>query len=112
MVKRLHGCRKGSERYAAEESKIKLKCTNMIVVRHGKLNILYSGNIPVFLQIILNLLIELRKALEVNMTTNTMEVKMHISAGDNLDTHLATKRYMITPQWVQTAKESITLNHR
>ena len=56
----------------------------MIVVCHGTHNIIYSGNIPVFLQIILNLLIELRKSLEMNMTTNTMEVKMHISARDEL----------------------------
>ena len=56
----------------------------VVVVCHGIHNIIYSGNIPVFLQMILNLLIELRKALEMNMTTNTMEVKMHISARDEL----------------------------
>lgn len=54
------------------------------VMEDGTQNSISSGNIPVFLQIILNLLIQLRKAFEVNMTTNTMEVKMHISAGDKL----------------------------
>jgi len=37
-------------------------------------------NIPMFLKIVFDLLIQLRKAFKVNMTTNSVEVKVHISA--------------------------------
>jgi hypothetical protein len=37
-------------------------------------------SIPMFLKIVLNLLIQLRKAFKVNMTANSVEVEVHISA--------------------------------
>jgi hypothetical protein len=39
-----------------------------------------ASSILMFLKIVLDLIIQLRKALKVNMTTNSVEVKVHISA--------------------------------
>jgi hypothetical protein len=41
MVKRLPDCRKGSEKYVTEESKIKLRCTQMIVICQRTHNIIF-----------------------------------------------------------------------
>jgi hypothetical protein len=51
----------------------------MINRSNGALYNVSAKNIPMFLEIIFNLIVELRKALKVNMTTDSMEVKMHIS---------------------------------
>lgn len=60
----------------------------MINRSNGALYNVSAKNIPMFLEIIFNLIVELRKALKVNMTTDSMEVKMHISASARIDRYV------------------------
>lgn len=47
-----------------------------------------------FLQIVLDLLIQLRKAFKMNMTANSVEVKVHVSARHR-HAYIVTHNYMI-----------------
>jgi len=76
---------------------------------HGIEYTVSANSILMFLKIVLDLIIQLRKVLKVNMTTNSVEVKVHISARHGIHTCLALIQHDRSSEHSIVEKEIVTL---
>lgn len=76
---------------------------------HGIEYTVSASSILMFLKIVLDLIIKLRKALKMNMTTNSVEVEVHISARHGIHTCLAPIQHDRSSEHSMVEKEIVTL---
>jgi hypothetical protein len=69
-----------------------------------------ASSILMFLKVVLDLIIQLRQTLKVNMATNSVEVEVHISARHDIHSCLALIQHDRSSEHSMVEEESVTLD--